>query len=270
MQLLRFAHAPETIRVGGNDVRRLGFATSALPVADRAAAHAVLKRAIELGVELFDVARDPMRVELVREALSPYPGDVVFMTTAGAVRDDRGWHPALHADELRAAVEDDLRLLQLDQLHIVQLRWCEQDELEFTTALDALLELRHAGKLRDIALGNVDVGLLDEALAKTPVVAVQAVLDPDLLAVCEKRAIAYIPVSQLAPRTSTSQSSTVDRAAARLGCTPAQLVIASLLAKSPVLVPAPAADTVVHLEENLGAVHVTIDEQTVNEIAKAA
>jgi aryl-alcohol dehydrogenase-like predicted oxidoreductase len=270
MPLLRFAHPPETIRLGDNEVRRLGFATSALASDDRASSHAVLRRAVELGVQLINVERAPMQAELIREALSPYPGDLVFATSVGGAHGESGWRPALAPADLRAAVENDLRVLQLEQLQLVQLRWTDQDDVELAEAIDAMLELQRAGKFRQLALGNIAAEQLEQALARTPIAAVVNVLEPALLAACEQRAIAFIPIVTLAPRAATSQSNTLDRVAERLRCTPAQLVIASLLARSPVLLPAPAAAKVVHLEENVGAVKVTLDVQTVSDLAIAA
>src|SRR5438270_12351881 len=184
MPLLRFAHGPETIRLGDLEVRRLGFGAMRLPGKDvwgepddPATAHAVLRRAIELGVNLIDTAwyYGPLVANrLIVEALHPYPRDLVIATKLGARRlPDKSWVPALGPDELRAGIDEDLRSLRLDVLPVVHLRWIDQRDVTFGEALDALIAAREAGKLRHIALSNVTVEQLDAALAKTPIVAVQ-------------------------------------------------------------------------------------------------
>lgn len=236
MQLLRFAHGPETLRVGDLEVRRVGFGVSDLTVDDRATAHAVLKRAVELGAHVILTASDPVIDELVTEALSPYPGDLVFAARLGS--------------DVRAAVECELEVLRVTQLQVAIV------ELD---ALDAAIELQRDGKIRHLGLAGVDREQLDAALAKTKIALVNSVVDPDLLAVCEQRGIAFIPDTPSTPG--------ADNAAKRLRCTPAQLVIASLLARSPVMLPIATAAKVVQVEEHLGAVHVTLDEQTLHELA---
>jgi aryl-alcohol dehydrogenase-like predicted oxidoreductase len=270
MQLLRFTHGPETVRLGDVEVRRLGLGTSALDPDDRATAHAVLRRAVELGVQFIDVARDLLADQLIHEALSPYPGDLVIASKVGVVKTETAWQPALHPEDLIAAVEADLKTLRLEQLQIVQLRWAEQNDVGFAEALDVMIELRDTGKVRHLALGNIKRAHLETALARTEIVSVENVLEADLLAVCEQNGVVFVPVIATAPRSPTSQSSAVELAAKRHNCTPAQLVIASLLARSPQLLPIPTAAKVSHLEENLGAVHVAVDHQTANELAVAA
>jgi aryl-alcohol dehydrogenase-like predicted oxidoreductase len=242
MQLMRFAHGPATIKLGDLEVRRLGFGAMRLPGKDvwgepddPAAAHAVLRRAIELGINLIDTAwyYGPLVANrLIVEALHPYPRDLVIATKLGARRlPDKSWVPALRPDELRAGVEEDLRTLKLAQLPVVHLRWIDQRDVTFGEALDALIALRERGMLRHLALSNVTVAQLDEALAKTPIVAVQNVFNR---------------------------------------CTPAQLALAWLLARSPVMLPIPGTSKVAHLDENVGSVHVALDAGTMSELAPNA
>ena len=295
--LLRFAHGPETIRLGDLEVRRLGFGAMRLPgpgvwgePEDRAAAHAVLQRAIELGVNLIDTAwyYGPwVANQLIVEALHPYPNDLVIATKLGARRlPDKSWIPALRADELRAGVEADLRSLRLEQLPVVHLRWLDQPDVTFGEALDALIALQAEGKIRHLALSNVTVAQLAEATRKTPIVAVQNLFNlhggggltgvttterPEaVLAACEQRGIAFLPFFPLAIGALTAGGGSLDAAAKRHRCSPAQLAIAWLLARSPVILPIPGSSKVAHLVENIGAVHVTLEPSAIAELAPNA
>ena len=191
--LMRFAHGPETIRIGDRDVRRLGFGAMRLPgpgvwgePADVPTAHAVLRRAIELGVNFIDTAwfYGPMVANrLIAEALHPYPSDLVIATKIGAARgEDKSWHPAMRPEQLRVAIDDDLRSLKLEQLPLVHLRWPPADrahlaELSFEAALDVLIAAQREGKIRHIGLSNVTVEQLAQAQAKTPIAAVHVAID---------------------------------------------------------------------------------------------
>jgi pyridoxine 4-dehydrogenase len=292
---LRFAHGPETIRLGDLEVRRFGFGAMRLPGKeiwgepdDPAAARAVLRRAIELGINLVDTAwyyGPYVANRIIVEALHPYPSDLVIATKLGARRPpDKSWVPALRPDELRAGVEDDLRTLKLDALPVVHLRWIDQRDVTFAEALDALIELRAQGKLRHLALSNVTVAQLDAALAKTPIACVQNLFNlrgaggpvpaagapDDMLAACEARGIAFLPFFPLAMGALAGGGGAVDAAAKRYGCTPAQLALAWLLARSPVILPIPGTSKVGHLDENVGAVRIALDAATVTELAPAS
>lgn len=295
MQLLRFAHGPETIRLGDLEVRRLGYGAMRLPgkevygePGDPAAARAVLRRAIELGVNLIDTAwyYGPLVANrLIVEALHPYPSDLVIATKLGARRPpDKSWVPALRPEELRAGVEEDLRSLRLEQLPVVHLRWIEQSDVTFDEALDAMLAMQREGKVRHLALSNVTVQQLEHALGKAKIVAVQNLFNlrgsagpipaaerPEaVLAACEQRGIAFLPFFPLAIGALTAGGGALDAAAKRHNCSPAQLAIAWLLARSPVMLPIPGTGKVTHLEENLGAVHVALDPATMAELAPNA
>jgi len=294
VQIPRFAHGPDTIKVGDFVVRRLGYGAMRLPgegvwgePADPAGAHAVLRRAIELGVNLIDTAwyYGPLVANrLIVEALHPYPSDLVIATKLGARRmPDKSWVPALRPAELREGVEEDLRSLRLDVLPVVHLRWLDQQDVTFAEALDALLAMRAEGKLRHVALSNVTVAQLEQALAKTPIACVQnlfnlrgqtgpvhAAADPHaVLAACESRNIPFLPFFPLAMGALATGGS-LDAAAKRHRCTPPQLAIAWLLARSPVMLPIPGTNKVAHLDENAAAVHVALDPKTMDEIAPNA
>jgi len=293
---MRFAHGPATIKLGDLEVRRLGFGAMRLPgpdvwgePADPAAAHAVLRRAVELGVNLIDTAwyyGPHVANRLIVEALYPYPSDLVIATKLGGKRlPDKSWAPALKPAELREGIETDLKSLKLEQLPVVHLRWIPQKDVTFAEALDTLLDAQRAGKIRHLALSNISVAQLEEALKKTPIVAVQNLFNltggssgfmqaPDeplaVLAACERHKIAFLPFFPLAIGSLTAGGGSLDAAANRLGCSPAQLALAWLLARSPVMLPIPGTSQVVHLEENIGAVHVTVDPKTVSELAPNA
>jgi len=290
--MLRFATGPETIKLGDLHVRRLGFGAMRLPgpdvwgaPADRSAAHAVLHRAIELGINLIDTAwfyGPHVANQLIVETLHPYPSDLVIATKLGARRlPDKSWAPYLKPDELRAGAEEDLRSLKLDQLPVVHLRWAAQPDVTFAESLDAMIALAREGKIRHIALSSVTVEQLEYALTRTPIVAVQNLYNmgggrgpipvadrPDaVLAACESRGIAFLPFFPLAIGALTTASGALGAAAKRYNCTPAQLAIAWLLARSPVMLPIPGTSKVAHLEENVGAVHVVLDPTAVAELA---
>src|SRR3954463_16029469 len=155
----RFANGPDTIKLGDFEVRRLGFGAMRLPgegvwgePADPAAAHAGLHRAVELGVNLIDTAwyyGPDVANRLIAETLHPYPSDLVIATKLGARRlPDRSWAAYLRPEELRAGADEDLRSLRLEQLHVVHLRWIEQDEVSFAEALDAMIDMQRVGTLR--------------------------------------------------------------------------------------------------------------------------
>src|SRR3569623_3642260 len=170
----------------------------------------------------------------------------------------------------------------LEQLAVVHLRWIHQTDVAFGEALDVLIEAQRAGKIRHLALSNVSVAQLDEAMKKTAVVAVQNLFNltgghspfmkaPDhpeaVLAACERHQIAFLPFFPLATGTLTAGGGSLDAAAKRLRCSPAQLALAWLLARSPVMLPIPGTSKITHLEENVGAVHVAVDPKTIAELA---
>jgi aryl-alcohol dehydrogenase-like predicted oxidoreductase len=290
--LMRFAHGPETIRLGDLEVRRLGFGAMRLPGKDvwgepddPAAAHAVLRRAVELGINLIDTAwyyGPHVANRLIVEALYPYPSDLVIATKLGGKRmPDKGWAPALRPAELREGIDTDLKTLKLEQLPMVHLRWIPQKDVTFGEALDVLIDVQRTGKIRHLALSNVTLAQLTEAQRKTPIVCVQnlynlrgaggpmhATTDPELvLAACEQHGIAFMPFFPLAIGALTAGGGSLDAAADRHRCSPAQLALAWLLARSKVMLPIPGTSKIAHLEENVGAVHVAIDSTTLAELA---
>jgi len=293
--LMRFCHGPETIRLGDLEVRRLGYGAMRLPgkdvwgePEDPATAHAVLRRAIELGVNFIDTAwyYGPLVANrLIVESLYPYPRDLVIATKLGGKRlPDKSWTHAMTPEELRTGIDTDLSTLKLEQLPVVHLRWIgDRSPISFGEALDVLIEVQKTGKIRHLALSNVTVEQLEEALKKTPIVAVQNLFNlsgvtaglpsapnPEaVLAACEQRGIAFLPFFPLGVGALAGGGGHLEGIAKRLGCTPAQLSIAWLLARSPVMLPIPGTSKVSHLEENVGAVHVPLDDATLKELSSS-
>lgn len=279
-----FAHSPATLRIGDRIVCRLGYGAMRLPgpdvwgePADPAQARAVLRRAVDLGINLIDTAwyyGPHVANRLIAEALHPYPADLLLACKLGGKRlPDKSWAPFIRPEELRQGLQEDLRTLKLDCIDVVHLRYMRTD-VPFLESLDTVIALQREGLIRHIALSNVSADLLQQALARTPIVAVQNIYnvgggagrlaqmahalvdDPDgVLALCEARGIAYLPFFPLAigRLSALPQQGALQQAATRHNATPAQIAIAWLLARSPVMLPIPGTSSLAHLEENWAA-----------------
>lgn len=294
-----FGHAPSTIRIGDLEVRRLGYGAMRLPGEDvwgepddPERARAVLRRAIDLGINFIDTAwfYGPFVANrLIVEALYPYPRDLVIATKLGGKRlPDKSWAPAIRPDELRQGCEDDLRSLRRERLDVVHLRTMASAGVPFLESLDALITLQREGKIRHIALSNVSVPQIEAALSHTPIVAVQNLFNvhggagplarfthaevdaPEaVLDLCTARGIAYLPFFPLAIGSlgqSQGHAGVAAIAAAR-GITPAQVSLAWLLARSPVMLPIPGTGSLAHLEENWAARSVALSAEEMAQIA---
>ena len=275
-----------TAKLGNHDVGRIGFGAMQLagpgvfgPPRDRDAAIAVLRRAVELGVDHIDTSQyyGPDVVNaLIREALSPYPDGLRLVTKVGARRDDQGgWLPALRPDELRAGVEDNLRTLDVEQLTLVNLRLLDDEPgtggvPPLAEMLGALDDLRREGKLELIGLSNVTRALLDEALELVGVASVQnqySVLDrsnEDVLEACREHGLAFVPFFPLGSAFTggpqkLAEDATIARVAAKHGVTPSQVALAWLLHRDERILLIPGTSSVAHLEENLAAADVALD-----------
>src|SRR3954464_4106600 len=222
-------HTSDTIRLGDLEVQRMGYGVMRLPGKDvwgdpddPARACKVLRRAVELGINFIDTAwyYGPLVANrLIAEALHPYPRDLVIATKLGGKRlPDKGWAPALRPAELRKGAEEDLRTLRLERLDVVHLRNMPAAGVPLMESLDALLAMQAEGTIRHLALSNVNAGELEQALARTPIVAVQNMFsvpggggaiarnthsevdDPEgVLDLCTSKNIAYLPFFPLAP-----------------------------------------------------------------------
>ena len=279
-------HTTLTAKLGDHDVRRIGFGAMQLagpgvfgPPRDREAALAVLRRAIELGVDHLDTSQyyGPDVVNaLIREALHPYPDGLRLVTKVGARRDDQGgWLPALRPDELRAGVEDNLRTLDVEQLTLVNLRLLDDEPGTGGTPplaemLGALDDMRREGKLELIGLSNVTPALLEEALDLLPIASVQnqySVLDrsnEDVLGACRDHGLAFVPFFPLGSAFTggpqrLAEDAVIARVAAKHGATPSQVALAWLLHRDERILLIPGTSSVTHLEENMAAVDVELD-----------
>jgi aryl-alcohol dehydrogenase-like predicted oxidoreductase len=275
----------------------MGYGTMRLPGKDvwgepddPARARKVLRRAVELGINFIDTAwfYGPLVANrLIAEALHPYPRDLVIATKLGGKRlPDRSWAPALRPEELRKGAEEDLRTLRLERLAIVHLRHMPDAGVPFMESLDALLAMQGEGKIGHLALSNVGAREIEQALARTPIVAVQnmfsvsggggaiaklthsEVEDPEgVLDLCTRKKIAYLPFFPLAVGNVGRGKPVLARIAEKHGASPAQIALAWLLARSPVMLPIPGTSSVEHLEENWEARRIALTPDEVSAIA---
>jgi pyridoxine 4-dehydrogenase len=275
------AGAAGTITLGDIEVNRLGFGAMRLtgtgvwgPPKDRATAVSVLRRAVELNVNLIDTADSygpHVDEELIAEALHPYPAGLVIATKAGWQRPGPGqWVPDGRPQHLREAVHGSLRRLKLDRIDVLQFH-TPDPKVPFDESVGALTELQRAGKIRHLGLSNVDVDQIERARRITKIVSVQNRLaadgsddaeDRDVLAYCERHRIAYLPWAPLGGG-SLRGGAFANIARAR-GATVNQIALAYLLRRSPVITPIPGTSSVAHLEENVAAASLPLSD---NEVA---
>ena len=266
---------PRTIRIGGDlEVLRIGFGAMRITgpqilgwPADRENALRVLRRAVELGVNLIDTADSygPEVSELlIAEALHPYPKTLLIATKGGLLRTDSGaWPRDARPEHLREACEGSLRRLRLDRIDLYQLHAPDPD-VPFEESVGELVRLREEGKIRHVGLSNVSVEQLRRAQELVPVVSVQnrySLADrpsEDVLDECERQGVAFLPWYPLAAGDLAQPGGTVGRAASARGATPAQVALAWLLARSPVTVPIPGTSSLRHLEENVAALDLEL------------
>ena len=262
-----------TFTLGDRTVRRIGYGAMQLagpgvfgPPKDRAAAVAVLREAVEQGVDHIDTSDfygPHITNQLIREALHPYRDNLTIVTKIGARRDDKGgWLPALSREDLTQAVHDNLRNLGLDALHVVNLRSMLSvhgpAEGSMEEPLAALADLQRQGLVRHVGLSNVTRQQVIDGQRICPIVCVQNMYnlahraDDALVDELAKLGIAYVPFFPLGGFTPL-QSTTLSDVAARLGATPMQVALAWLLRRSPNLLLIPGTSSVSHLRENLAA-----------------
>lgn len=283
------AAAAGTVRIGDLAVPRMGFGAMRLtgpgifgPPADRDEAIRVVRRALDLGVRLFDCSwyYGPYAShEVLAEALRPYSADVVLVTKLGAVRGpDGSWRPGLTRSELRAGNETDLRLLGLDSIAVTHLRWADNGEATFEVALGTMLELQREGRIQRIGLSGVTEAQLDVALRQTEIVTVSNLYsvvdrrDDALVDRCEQEGIAYLPWfplggGHLRRGSGTGAAGAVEGVARSRGVTPMQVALAWLLQRSPVLAPIPGTSRVDHLEDNVAAASLHLDAGELAQLA---
>jgi pyridoxine 4-dehydrogenase len=267
-----------TYLLGDRKVRRLGYGAMQLagpgvfgPPKDPDAARAVLREAIALGVNHIDTSDfygPHITNQLIRDALAPYPDDLVIVTKIGARRDAQGaWLRAFSADELRDAVHDNLRNLGLDSLDVVNLRSMFDvhgpAEGSLEEQVTVLAELQRQGLIRHIGLSNVTMTQVAEARRIVPVACVQNMYnlahrnDDALIDALARDGIPYVPFFPLGGFTPL-QSNALSAVAAHLEATPMQVAIAWLLQRAPNLLLIPGTSSVAHLRENLKAAELVL------------
>ena len=269
------AAASGTFAIAGElEVNRLGFGAMRItgegvwgPPDDHDEAIRVLRRAVELGINLIDTADSygpDVSEELIAEALHPYPDDLVIATKGGFTRSGPGkWHTDGRPEHLRAACEGSLRKLRVDTIDLYQLHRIDP-EVPVEESLGTLEELRAEGKIRFLGLSEVSADELAHARTLAPIATVQNRYNlgdraaEDVLEACERDGLGFIPWFPLNVGKLARPGSTLDEASDRHGAAPGQLALAWLLARSPVMLPIPGTGSVAHLEENVGAVAVEL------------
>ena len=271
--------------IGDLTVHRLGFGTMQLTgpgvwgePADRAEAIAVLRRAVELGINLIDTANSygPYVAEdLIREALHPYPSGLVIATKAGLLRTGPNqWSPLGRPQYLRQECEMSLRRLRLECIDLFQLHRIDPT-VPAEDQFGLLRDLQREGKIRHIGLSEVNVTEIEKARRVIKVVTVQNrynLVDrnsDEVLDYCTREKIGFIPWFPLATGNLAKPGSPLTLIAERLEAKPAQVAVAWLLHKSPVMLPIPGTSKVKHLEENTASALLELDDSVMNELDRA-
>jgi len=265
------------IRIGELEINRLGFGAMRVidndhiwgEPSDRKHAHKVLRRALELGVNFIDTAESygPQTDEtLIGEALHPYPKGLVIATKCGLARPSPGrWDADCRPEKIRQDLDGSLKRLRVERIDLWQLHTVDP-KVPLEESLGAMVDAQRAGKVRHIGVSNFDVKQLERARKVANVVSVQnkysldARSSEDVLLHCEKLGIAFLPWYPLGDG-SALRLSRVKKVAERLKATPAQVAIAWLLAKSPVMVPIPGTGSIAHLEENVAAAKLKLSKE---------
>jgi pyridoxine 4-dehydrogenase len=279
------ASAAGTLVLGGElEVRRLGFGAMRLtgegiwgPPPDREAAKAVLRRAVELGVNFIDTADSygpHVSEELIAEALHPYPEGLVIATKGGLTRPGSGqWESDSRPEHLREACEGSLQRLRLKRIDLYQLHAVDP-QVPLEESVGALAQLQAEGKIAHIGLSNVGIEELERARQITSVVSVQnrySLYDRDsepVLDRCERDGLAFIPWFPLKAGRVAGEGP-IARVAKAHAATPFQVAIAWLLARSPAMLPIPGTSSVEHLEENVAAAGLRLSEEEFGELSAA-
>jgi len=291
----------DSFSLGSYWVGRVGFGAMQLPgpgvfgpPRDRDQALAVLRRAIELGVNHIDTAQfygPNVANELIREALHPYPENLAIVTKVGGTRGDNGeWLPDQEPDALRASLEENLRTLAVDRVAAANIRVFDQDggpntpagvdrEL-FDRQLSAMIKARDEGLIAGIGLSSINIEHLQIALDRTEIVCVQNAYNlvdrasQPVLDTCLEHGIAFVPFfplgSAFAPDNPVLGHPAVQREASKLGRTPAQIALAWTLSVAPNVLLIPGTSSVGHLEENTAVADIELDDETKRELDDAA
>jgi pyridoxine 4-dehydrogenase len=280
------AQASGTFTLGGDlAVNRLGFGAMRLtgkgvwgPPHDHDECIRVLRRAVELGVTFIDTADSygpAVSEKLIREALHPYPDDLVIATKAGLVRTGPDeWRPLGFPAYLRQECEMSLRRLGVDRIDLFQLHRIDS-KFPAEDQLGELAALQQEGKIRHIGLSEVNVDQLEAAQKTVSIVSVQNMYNLSMrsaepvLQACEGRNVAFIPWFPLAAGPLAAADGPLQRIAASHQATPSQLALSWLLKRSPVMLPIPGTSKVAHLDENVAAADIILSDDEFDELSTA-
>jgi len=277
----------DTFTIGGDlEVHRLGFGAMRItgdgiwgPPEDPEEAERLLRRVLERGVDLIDTADSygpEVSEKLIAEALHPYPDGLLIATKGGLRRSGPGqWARDARPERLKECCEASLRRLKLDRIDLYQLH-SPDNRVPLEESVGALKELRDEGKIRHVGVSNVSVEELERARAVVEVVTVQNRYNledrssEDVLDACEAEGMGFIPWWPLAVGRLAEPGGSLDRIAREHDATPAQIALAWLLARSPVMLPIPGTSSVEHFEENLAAADIELSPDEVAEIGSYA
>jgi pyridoxine 4-dehydrogenase len=272
-----------TFKIGGDlEVNRLGFGAMRLTgdgiwgwPKDREEAKKVLRRAIDLGVNLIDTADayGPETNELlIAEALYPYPKGLVIATKGGNTRPGPGqWVPNGRPDYLKKCIDGSLKRLRLERIDLYQLHRVDR-EVPIEESLGAIREMRDAGKIRHVGLSEVSPDEITRARKVLPIATVQNRYNiedrkwDNTLAYCEKERLGFMPWRPVGGGGGSLKTGTVEKVARAHGASVYQVGIAWLLARSPVMMPIPGTSSVAHLEENMAAAKLKLTPEEMGEL----
>ncbi len=274
-----------TFTLGGQEVHRLGFGAMRITgdgvwgePADRAECVAVLRRAVELGIDLIDTADSygpEVSEDIIFEALHPYPEGLVIATKAGLTRQGPGrWLPVGRPEYLRQQCEMSLRRLGVEAIDLFQLHRIDP-KVPAEEQFGLLSDLLDEGKVRSVGLSQVSVAEIEAARAVVPVVSVQNLYNltdrssEDVLDHCEAEGLGFIPWFPIAAGALGNPGGPVDAVASETGATHSQVALAWLLRRSPVMLPIPGTKSVGHVEENCGAGVVVLTDDQVASLSAA-
>jgi pyridoxine 4-dehydrogenase len=280
------AAAAGTVSLGDLTVNRMAFGAMRLTgrgvwgePEDRTVAKNVLRRAVDLGVNLIDTADSygpDVNEELIAEELHPYPEGVVIATKGGLTRPGPGqWQRDGRPETLRSSLEGSLRRLRLDRIDVYQLHAVDP-QVPLEESVGSLAELQREGKIRHVGLSNVDARELASASAIVDVVSVQnrySLVDrhsEGVLEACERRGIAFLPWFPLALGQLAGARGRLADVARAHGATPAQIALAWLLRRSPAMAPIPGTSSVEHLEEDITAARLELSDADFAELSRTS
>ncbi len=282
----RPVHASGTFSIGERTVHRLGFGAMRITgpgvwgePPDRTVAVAVVRRAVELGVDFIDTADSYgpcVSEEIISEALHPYPAELVIATKAGLARTGPDtWHPLGRPEYLRQQCELSLRRLGVERIDLFQLHRIDP-AVPADEQFGVLADLRTEGKVAAVGLSEVSVADIEAAQAVVPVATVQnrynlvdRASEP-VLEHCERHGIGFIPWFPVASGVLARPGGPLDEVSHAVGATPSQVALAWLLARSPVVLPIPGTGSLAHVEENCRAAGVTLAPEQLAALGEAS